>query len=213
MRLSRVVLFALLAALTTACGNEHELLRLGGQESGQANGDPPWPQVPASEGDDPDAGDQDDGEDRETPDRSDRPDGSDGEEAPGEEGDGCTLTQGYWKNHEEAWPVDALSIGGVSYSAPELDALLGTPAGGDASLILGHQLIAALLNIASGAGIPPEVDAALDSAQQWMAAHADADGRLPYATPSGSDAHSQGTSLGDTLADFNEGAIGPGHCR
>ena len=24
---------------------------------------------------------------------------------------GCTLTQGYWKNHPEAWPVDTLQLG------------------------------------------------------------------------------------------------------
>jgi hypothetical protein len=24
----------------------------------------------------------------------------------------CTLTQGFWKNHEEAWPVEELILGG-----------------------------------------------------------------------------------------------------
>lgn len=211
MRLPRVSLTLLaLAALATACGNEHELLRLGGGESGQTHVDPPWPQVQTDDGDETgDDGEPDRGgeEDREAPDRGgETPDGS-------SEGADCTFTQGYWKNHEEAWPVDALSIGGRSYSASELDALLGTPTGGDSSLILGHQFIAALLNVANGARTSPELDTAIDSAQQWMAAHADADGRLPYGTASGSDAHSQATTLADTLAEFNEGSIGAGHCR
>ena len=104
-----------------------------------------------------------------------------------DEGDGCTLTQGYWKNHEESWSVSSLTIGGVDYSAEELLDLLRTPTKGDASLILGHQLIAALLNVASGAGTPQDVADARAAADAWMAAAAnqDADGRLPYTVKSG----------------------------
>jgi len=130
-----------------------------------------------------------------------------------DEGDGCTLTQGYWKNHDESWPVSSLTIGGDDYSAEELLDLPRTPTKGDASLILGHQLIAALLNVASGAGTPQDVADALAAADAWMAAAAnqDADGRLPYTVKSGP-AASDATALADTLAQFNEGSIGPGHC-
>lgn len=118
-------------------------------------------------------------------------------------GEGCTLTQGYWKNHEDAWPVDSLVIGGVSYDQDELLALLWTPVRGDGSISLAHQLIAALLNVESGAS---PVDAIAD-AQAWMAANADADGRLPYGT------HPRLTSsLNDALAAFNEGEGGVRHC-
>src|SRR5690606_41857958 len=39
---------------------------------------------------------------------------------------GCTLTQGFWKNHEKDWPVDGLNIGGTDYTAAELDAIFET---------------------------------------------------------------------------------------
>jgi len=61
------------------------------------------------------------------------------------------LTQGYWKNHPDAWPVDSLTLGDETYSKAEAIDILKTPAaGGDASLILAYQLIAAKLNIANG---------------------------------------------------------------
>jgi hypothetical protein len=125
---------------------------------------------------------------------------------------GCTYTQGYWKNHPSAWPETSLTIGGTSYSQDELLALFGTSPGGDASLILGHQLIAALLNQANGAGVPPEVAAALSAADAWMAANADADGRLPYGVAASSAAGQQAVGLSETLDQFNSGMAGPPHC-
>lgn len=118
----------------------------------------------------------------------------------------CTFTQGYWKNHADAWPVGSLAIGDETYSAGELLTLLRTPVRGDASLALAHQLIAAELNVANGApGVP-----AIAAAQDWMARHG---GRLPYRTASGSAAAAEASALTDALADYNEGATGPGHCE
>jgi len=86
------------------------------------------------------------------------PGGTDpGETDPGETDpdDGqCTedpKTQGYWKNHEEAWPVDSLTLGDQTYSQEDVLALFNTPVAGDASLNLAHQLAAAKLNVANGA--------------------------------------------------------------
>jgi len=64
----------------------------------------------------------------------------------------CPLSQGYWKNHTESWPVvDGLEIGGIVYNNSALLDILNTPPKkGNSNLILGHQLIAALLNIANG---------------------------------------------------------------
>jgi len=67
---------------------------------------------------------------------------------------GCTRTQGYWKNHEEAWPVQSLVLGtnGQTYSKAQLLNILGTPVRGNGLISLAHQLIAAKLNVAAGAG-------------------------------------------------------------
>lgn len=126
---------------------------------------------------------------------------------------GCTLTQGYWKNHPAAWPTMSVTMGGVTYSQQELLALYGMSPSGDASLILAHQLITALLNGAAGAGMPGSVVTALANAQNWMAANKDADGRLPYGTSSSSAAGGQATQLSETLDQFNNGRLGPAHCN
>jgi hypothetical protein len=126
---------------------------------------------------------------------------------------GCTYTQGYWKNHPDAWPLDSLTLGGVVYSKQELLALFWTSPDGDASLILVHQLMAALLNQASGAGIPPEVSQAFSDAQAWLAANADADGRLPFGVAASSAAGQQAVALGETFDRFNNGMAGPPHCN
>ncbi len=119
--------------------------------------------------------------------------------------EGCTLTQGFWKNHPEAWPVAALTLGATSYTQEELIAILMTPPGGDASLILAHQLIAAMLNVENGA----TTSDAIADAQAWMSAHAAA---LPAGVHASTDAGADAVAIADRLAAFNEGIDGPGHC-
>src|SRR5688572_16077870 len=126
----------------------------------------------------------------------------------GSTGSGCTLTQGYWKNHEEAWPVASLDLGGGSYAQAELLALLRTAPRGDASLILAHQLIASMLNVASGAGPLPGTTQAIADAQAWMAANLPAGGRLPYGVASTSAAGAQAVQLSAALDGFNNGNAG-----
>ncbi len=130
----------------------------------------------------------------------------------GGSGGHCTFTQGYWKNHPDAWPVTSLTIGGVSYAESDLLDIFGMDPAGDASLILAHQLIAALLNQAAAANPPAAVTQALGAAQVWMAANKDADGRLAYGTPAGTPAAAQATALSSTLDSFNNGLGGVPHC-
>jgi len=118
---------------------------------------------------------------------------------------GCTLTQGFWKNHPTAWPVTSLTIGGVTYTEAQLITILKTPpAGGDATYILIHQLIAAELNVANGAD-SSTIAATITAADNYLAAH-------PLGSNPPEPAHSQGTSLADTLDKYNSGITGPGHC-
>jgi hypothetical protein len=125
---------------------------------------------------------------------------------------GCTYTQGYWKNHPSAWPVTSLTIGGVVYSQQQLLALFDTAPQGDASLILAHQLIAALLNVANGAVPSAAVQQAINDAQAWMTANKGSNAALPYGVPAGSTAGNQATALTDTLDSFNSGTAGTPHC-
>jgi hypothetical protein len=125
---------------------------------------------------------------------------------------GCTYTQGFWKNHPSAWPVTSLTIGGVSYSEQQLLDLFNTAPMGDASLILGHQLIAALLNTANVAVPSASVQKAIDDAQAWMVANQGSNAWLPFGVSSGSAAGQQATALTQTLDDFNSGLAGTPHC-
>ena len=84
----------------------------------------------------------------------------------------CTLTWGYWKTHgpagcnppgkDDLWPVSSLTIGGVTLGEADICSILQTNpgacakggssnGGANAVLILEHQLIAAMFNVANGA--------------------------------------------------------------
>ena len=50
-----------------------------------------------------------------------------------EEGDpppnGCTCTQGYWKNHVNQWPLEEITLGSETYSVSEALEILNTDCG------------------------------------------------------------------------------------
>jgi hypothetical protein len=125
-------------------------------------------------------------------------------------GGGCTLTQGYWKNHEEAWPVSSLTLGATTYSKADLLKILRTSPRGDASLILAHQLIAALLNGASGAG-QTSIAASINAAQAWLTANSGGK-TLPYGIKTDSAAGAQAVSIAAQLDAYNNGKSGVPHC-
>ncbi|HET9443241.1 MAG TPA: hypothetical protein VFO65_07945, partial [Acidimicrobiales bacterium] len=134
---------------------------------------------------------------------------------------GCTLTQGYWKTHSSLGPApydDAwASLGdadgdGVAEGADERFFTSGrtwyqvlwtsstTP-----YYSLAHHYAAARLNVANGASSTTAVDAALAWAETFFATHSPAS-KLSKAEKS------QLTAVATTLARYNLGLIGPGHC-
>src|SRR5688572_1913984 len=85
----------------------------------------------------------------------------------------CPLSQGYWKNHAEAWPRRVLVLGSFTrsehtYPQSALLALLDESSKGDVSLILARQLIAAKLNVANGTN-PGPISASLADADALLA--------------------------------------------
>lgn len=125
-------------------------------------------------------------------------------------GEGCTLTQGFWKNHyPEAWPADVLAgglaLGSVTYTAAQLVDIFGQPVQGNGLVSLAHQLIAAKLNIASGAD-PGSIQGAVDAADALIG------GLIVPPVGSGFLSPSDTSALNTALTDFNEGTTGPGHC-
>ena len=121
-------------------------------------------------------------------------------------GSPCTYTQGYWRTHPNAWPVTSLTLGTVTYQAAELMAILDNPAQGNGLLILAHQLIAAKLNIANGAD-PSAVQQTIIDADAMTA------GLVVPPIGNGYLPSEQTSALTETLTEYNEGTIGPGHCQ
>lgn len=127
-----------------------------------------------------------------------------GKDGGGADGD-CTFTQGYWKNHPDAWPVSSLMLGSLSYDKAELIAILKTPVKGNGLVQLAHQLIAAKLNIANGAD-DADIAAAIAQADALI-------GTLLVPPVGDGELETRVTSaLNDTLDAFNNGKLGPGHC-
>ena len=128
----------------------------------------------------------------------------------------CTYTQGYWRTHgsgdcaegnnQNVWPVTSLILGTTAYDATELCSILQTQAKGNGLIALAHQLIAAKLNIANGA---PDTDvaAAISDADTLIGSLVIAPVGNGYLSPADTSA------LTETLTQFNEGTIGPGHCN
>jgi len=129
-------------------------------------------------------------------------------------GDGCTLTQGYWKTHgpiptgnnTNEWPVTSMMLGSVNYTDMQLQSIFDTPAGGNGLIALAHQLIAAKLNIAHGSD-PTAIAADIAAADALIG------GLVIPPVGAGSLSPAATSALITALANYNEGATGPGHCN
>lgn len=125
-------------------------------------------------------------------------------------GDGCSRTLGFWKTHyPDAWPAGVLAagltLGSVAYSADQLVAIFDAPVRGNGLISLSHQLIAAKLNIASGAD-PSSIQSSVTAADALIG------GLVVPPVGSGYLATSTTSSLNTALTGYNEGITGPGHC-
>lgn len=117
----------------------------------------------------------------------------------------CTYTVGYWKTHPSAWHVSSLTLGTVTYSSTQLQSILNQPVAGNGLISLSHQLIAAKLNLANGAD-PTAALATITSADAMIGALVVPPVGTGYLSPGST------TSYTQTLDNFNNGIIGPGHC-
>ncbi len=120
-------------------------------------------------------------------------------------GNGCTLTQGYWKTHPDAWPLDFVTLGTVSYDEGDLLAIFGKAASGNGLISLAHQLIAAKLNIANGAD-PTDIQSTVTQADALIG------GLVVPPLGTGYIAPANTSALTAALDAYNQGSTGPGHC-
>lgn len=148
---------------------------------------------------------------------------------------GCTLTQGYWKTHNDSFkggaptddnwenitPSDELSgffttANSYPVSGPNSIAtpftwfsVFWTAPKGNAYYNLAHQYMAAKLNILNGASVPANVASAIVSAEDFF------DSTTPAGFAALGKKHALRTSVmtwAGIFGSYNEGLIGPGHC-
>jgi len=84
-----------------------------------------------------------------------------------------TGTPGYWKNHPEAWPVEVITLGGITYTKEEAIEFMGMPEKGDKTYTMFRALVAAKLNVLNGCACPPTniMNEYIEAADAWMAEH------------------------------------------
>ena len=122
------------------------------------------------------------------------------EEPPANPGTG---TPGYWKNHPEAWPVDEITIGGVTYSKAVAIAYMEDPVKGDKLYTMFPALVSAKLNVLIGNDASCISDVISD-ADDWMAAY----GPIGVnSVPASSAAWQEGEPLYWQLDDYNNGLL------
>lgn len=61
-----------------------------------------------------------------------------------------TSGHGYWKRHSEEWPINEITIGGITYTKDEAVSLMWLPVKGDKTLKMFRALVSAKLNVMSG---------------------------------------------------------------
>ena len=113
-----------------------------------------------------------------------------------------TGTQGYWKNHLEAWPLDPITVGGVTRSAADAANLMRRPPKGDKTWSMYRQLTAAVLNVANGTD-DSCIAGVIADADQWLI-----DNPLGSGVKAGSSAwKDSGDALHETLDAYNNGEL------
>ena len=77
-----------------------------------------------------------------------------------------TGTPGYWKNHPEAWPVEEITVGGVTYTKAQAIAWLNA-VGKDKTITMFSSLVPAKLNLLIG-NDGSCVSSTITAADEWM---------------------------------------------
>ena len=113
-----------------------------------------------------------------------------------------TGTIGYWKNHPDAWPVDEITIGDVTYAKNDAIGIMKTPGKGDKTYDLFTQLVAAKLNVLIGNNSEC-INDGIDTADGWMSMY----GPVGNGIKAKSDAWKEIESIHKLLDDYNNGLL------
>jgi hypothetical protein len=111
-------------------------------------------------------------------------------------------TIGYWKNHDENWLLDGMTLGCTVYTKAQCLLLFTTPVQGDASLNLAHQLMATKLNIANSTLNWPEIVPVVNQADALLC---QVGGTLPLNIRGNTATGAQMVALAAQLDAYNNG--------
>ena len=112
-----------------------------------------------------------------------------------------TGTPGYWKNHPNAWPVQSITVGGVSYTKAQAIAWLGM-VGTDKTTTMFSSLVPAMLNVLIG-NDGSCVNSTITAANAWMATY----GPVGSNVAASSYAWSVGEPLHKQMDSYNNGLL------
>jgi len=114
-----------------------------------------------------------------------------------------TGTPGYWKNHPEAWPVDNITIGNVTYTKDEAIEIMKGHKRRDKTYTMFSALVAAKLNVLIGNDAWCIKDT-ITAADAWMATY----GPVGSGVKGKSSAwRKEGEPLYEKLDDYNNGLL------
>jgi len=119
----------------------------------------------------------------------------------------CLHSQGYWKTHPEKWPVTTIRLGSIIYTKTQALAIWNTPAAGNGLISLAHQLMAAKLNIITGAIPPASIVADVASADALIGSRIVPPVGTGFLDPAST------SSLTDSLEGFNTEESGDISCH
>lgn len=113
-----------------------------------------------------------------------------------------TGTPGYWKNHPEAWPVEEITIGDVTYSKEDAIGNMKNPGKGDKTYTMFRALVSAKLNVLIGNDDSCIADT-ISEADAWMVEY----GPVGEDVRGNSNAWKCGEPLYEELDDYNNGKL------
>jgi hypothetical protein len=112
-----------------------------------------------------------------------------------------TGTPGYWKTHPEAWPVQTITVGSVTYTKAQAIALL-EQVGKDKTLTMFSSLVPAILNVTIGNDASC-VSSTITQAQAWMVTY----GPAGHGVSASSYAWKVGEPLHRLMDNYNNGML------
>ena len=116
--------------------------------------------------------------------------------------DGCVRNFTYWRDYPDAWPVEEITIGEITYDKQDAIDILNTLINDDMTISMFYKLAATKLNIANGAGSGC-IETIVTEADAWMRDY----GPAGSGVSASSEEWNEGEPLHNMLYDYIKGLL------